>query len=58
MQQAMVNLFADTGWQQANFTTPIQIQPNTTYVVSYHTSVGRYSVSSRYFQTPGSPTAR
>jgi WD40 repeat protein len=33
-----------SGWQQATFSTPINISANTTYVVSYHAPVGRYSV--------------
>ena len=38
-----------SGWQQANFPTPIQVAANTTYVASYHTSVGRYAISVDYF---------
>jgi hypothetical protein len=37
------------GWQQANLSTPVAITANTTYVVSYYTSVGRYSVTENYF---------
>lgn len=32
-----------SGWQQATFTTPIAITINTTYVVSYHAPIGRYT---------------
>jgi hypothetical protein len=32
-----------SGWQQANFSTPVAIAANTTYVVSYHTNVGYYA---------------
>ena len=35
-----------TGWQQADFATPIQIEADTTYVVSYFAPNGRYSVLS------------
>ncbi|MEA5502813.1 DUF4082 domain-containing protein [Halotia wernerae UHCC 0503] len=38
-----------SGWQQVNFSTPIAITANTTYVASYHTNVGRYSVDQGYF---------
>lgn len=38
-----------TGWQQVNFATPVQITANTTYVASYHTNVGRYSINEQYF---------
>ena len=32
-----------SGWQQALFPTPVQIQANTLYVASYHTTVGHYA---------------
>jgi hypothetical protein len=32
-----------SGWQQSNFSTPVAIQANTTYVVSYHCPNGYYS---------------
>ncbi|SDI65017.1 Mo-co oxidoreductase dimerisation domain-containing protein [Actinokineospora alba] len=35
---------SSSGWQQANFSTPVQISANTTYVVSYHTG-GFYSAT-------------
>src|SRR5262249_41691422 len=31
-----------TGWQQADFTTPIAVVANTAYVASYYSPVGRY----------------
>ena len=31
------------GWHQVNFSTPVSIQPNTTYVAAYHTNVGHYA---------------
>jgi hypothetical protein len=40
-----------TGWQQANLASPVRIDPNTTYVVSYHTPTGRYAVDGGYFAT-------
>ena len=40
-----------SGWQQVTFATPIPVTANTTYVASYHTTVGRYAISSRYFAT-------
>jgi phosphodiesterase/alkaline phosphatase D-like protein len=42
-----------SGWQQANFASPIQIAPDTTYIVSYHTPNGRYSLQSGAFATAG-----
>ncbi|TAH32216.1 DUF4082 domain-containing protein [Candidatus Saccharibacteria bacterium] len=37
------------GWQQANFQTPITVQANTTYVVSYYSSAGYYGATSNGF---------
>ena len=33
-----------SGWQQVNFSSPVAIVANTTYVVSYHTNTGQYGV--------------
>ena len=40
---ATVNFTNETasGWQQADFGTPVEISANTTYVASYHTQSGR-----------------
>ena len=40
-----------SGWQQANFSSPVAVAPNTTYVASYHMTVGNYAVTSPYFGT-------
>jgi hypothetical protein len=40
-----------SGWQQANFSTPVKIQPNTTYVASYLAPSGHYSVNGPNFAT-------
>ncbi|HET9648994.1 MAG TPA: N,N-dimethylformamidase beta subunit family domain-containing protein [Microlunatus sp.] len=40
-----------TGWQQADFTTPVPITANTTYVASYLAPSGHYSVNDSYFVT-------
>ena len=34
---------SESGWQQADFSTPVHIAANTTYVISYHTSIGYYA---------------
>ncbi len=44
-----------SGWQQVNFSAPVQISPNTTYVVGYLAPKGHYSADSYYFYSP-SPT--
>jgi hypothetical protein len=38
-----------SGWQQASFSTPVPIMAGTTYVVSYHTTVGQYAADPGYF---------
>jgi PKD repeat protein len=38
-----------SGWQQVNFSTPIAITANTTYVAAYHTNVGHYADDQGYF---------
>ena len=42
-----------SGWQQVNFSSPVAITANTTYVASYHTNVGRYSTDNGYFANSG-----
>ncbi|HEU0119622.1 MAG TPA: DUF4082 domain-containing protein, partial [Bryobacteraceae bacterium] len=43
----------DSGWQQANFSAPIAIRADTTYLVSYNAPVGAYSVDAGYFAKSG-----
>jgi len=38
-----------SGWQEMALPTPVSITANTTYVVSYHTDIGFYSVTYPYF---------
>jgi Domain of unknown function (DUF4082)/Putative Ig domain len=42
-----------SGWQQADFSTPVAINPNTVYVVSYHANAGHYALDESYFATTG-----
>ncbi len=42
-----------SGWQTVSFATPVAIAADTTYVASYHTTVGFYSVDVGYFATNG-----
>jgi len=42
-----------SGWQQVTFATPVAITANTTYVASYHTTVGHYSADQNFFTTTG-----
>jgi hypothetical protein len=38
-----------SGWQQVLFSSPVAITANTTYVASYHTTVGHYSADQEFF---------
>ncbi len=40
-----------SGWQQVNFGNPVAIKVNSVYVVTYHTTVGRYALDEGYFST-------
>jgi len=40
-----------SGWQHANFSAPVAISANTTYVVSYHATGGHYSDDTSYFSS-------
>ena len=41
-----------SGWQQVNFSTPVSISANTTYVAGYFAPKGHYSSTSNYFFSP------
>ncbi|HUR05171.1 MAG TPA: DUF4082 domain-containing protein, partial [Nonomuraea sp.] len=38
-----------SGWEQVNFSTPVAVSSNTTYIASYHTTSGNYSITRPYF---------
>ena len=38
-----------SGWQEASFPAPVPVSAGATYVISYHTETGRYSVNEGYF---------
>ena len=42
-----------TGWQQANFATPVSVSPGVTYVASYLAPRGHYSADTDFFATAG-----
>jgi hypothetical protein len=42
-----------SGWQRVDFSQPVAIVANTTYVASYHCPVGFYSFTGAYFTTQG-----
>ena len=37
-----------TGWQEATFDTPVAIEADTTYIASYHTTSGNYSIGTSF----------
>jgi hypothetical protein len=41
-----------SGWQTALFSTPVTLTVGTTYVVSYHSTVGFYAVNANQFTSP------
>src|SRR5204862_734471 len=41
-----------SGWQQADFQSPVAVSANTTYVVSYHTNTGSYAVTNSGLASP------
>ncbi|MGJ5673044.1 MAG: N,N-dimethylformamidase beta subunit family domain-containing protein [Nostochopsis sp.] len=53
LAQATFTSETASGWQQVNFASPVEITANTTYVASYHTNVGRYSINENYFTNSG-----
>ena len=42
-----------SGWQQANFSTPVTIAANTTYIVSYHTTAAYIAYTPGTFSSIG-----
>jgi methionine-rich copper-binding protein CopC len=42
-----------SGWQQAEFSSPVAISAGQTYTASYYAPVGRYSADRDYFATSG-----
>jgi hypothetical protein len=44
-----------SGWQTVTFSSPVQVQPNTTYVASYHAPNGHYSATANYFYRTPAP---
>jgi hypothetical protein len=53
LAQAIFTTETTSGWQQVNFSTPVAISANTTYVASYHTNVGHYAADNDYFISAG-----
>ena len=44
-----------SGWQQVTFSSPVVINPNTTYIASYYAPAGHYSQTEDYFYPAPAP---
>ena len=44
-----------SGWQSVTFDTPVEVQPDTTYVASYYAPNGHYAATGSYFYRSPSP---
>jgi methionine-rich copper-binding protein CopC len=44
---------SSTGWQTVSFATPVTVTAGTTYIASYHTTVGYYSVTMNAYSSSG-----
>ncbi len=51
LAQATVSGETTSGWQEANFASPVNISANTTYVAGYLAPKGHYSANSQGFST-------
>ncbi len=51
LAQATFTSETASGWQQVNFSTPVPVNNDVSYVASYHTNTGNYSVNRDYFVT-------
>ena len=47
-----------SGWQQANFSQPVEVRANTTFVASYLAPKGHYSADAQYFANGGAGAGR
>ena len=55
LAQATFSGETGSGWQQVNFSQPVPVTPNTTYVVSYHAPSGHYTQTETYFYPNPAP---
>ena len=55
LAQATFSNETSSGWQQVNFSSPVPINPNTTYVISYHAPSGHYAQTEGYFYPQPAP---
>ncbi len=53
LQSATFTNETASGWQQVNFSTPVQVTANTVYVASYWAPAGHFSMDMKYFANAG-----
>ncbi len=55
LAQATFSSETASGWQSVTFSSPVQVQPNTTYIASYHAPNGRYAATPAYLYDAPAP---
>ena len=55
LAQATFSGESASGWQTVTFSSPVEVQPDTTYVASYHAPNGHFSASLDYFHRGAAP---
>jgi hypothetical protein len=55
LAQATFSGESATGWQTATFSSPVAVQPNTTYIASYYAPNGHYTATADYFWRAPAP---
>jgi hypothetical protein len=55
LAQAAFTSETASGWQTATFSTPVQVQPNTTYIASYHAPKGHFAATPAYLYPQPAP---
>jgi hypothetical protein len=55
LAQATFSNESASGWQTVTFDSPVPVQPNTTYVASYHAPNGHYAATGDYFWRSPAP---
>jgi Domain of unknown function (DUF4082)/Fibronectin type III domain len=55
LAQATFTSETASGWQTVTFANPVEVQPDTTYVASYHAPNGHYAATAGYFYRAPSP---
>ena len=56
LAEATFNSETASGWQQVDFSTPVQIAADTTYIASYHSASGYFAYNPGFFTSAGVDT--